>query len=196
MSESKASLTFLESIKDAENLLAHFITLNPEKPPPETEVLKRAGLVMAMTAWETYVEDRLTEAAMKRLKGVRDSHIVGYVQGRLVDEINRLHNPNSVKAIQLFKDFAGVDLSTAWTWNQMDAPSARKRLDDYMKLRGDVVHRSRKSLPGPTPPHPVNKDDLLKAIRFLKELVNATDKALRAIGPTSEHRGDTASALD
>jgi len=194
MSESKASLTFSESIKDAENLLAHFITLNPEKPPPETEVLKRAGLVMAMTAWETYVEDRLTEVAVEKLKGIGDPHIAGYVQGRLIDEISRLHNPTSAKTIQLFKDFAGVDLSNAWTWNHMDALSARKRLDDYIKLRGDVVHRSRKSQPGPTPPHPVNKDDLLKAIRFLKELVNATDKALRVIGPVSEqheHPGST-----
>lgn len=194
MSESKASLTFSESIKDAENLLSHFITLNPEKPPPETEVLKRAGLVMAMTAWETYVEDRLTEVALEKLKGIGDPHIAGYVQGRLIDEISRLHNPTSAKTIQLFKDFAGVDLSNAWTWNHMDALSARKRLDDYIKLRGDVVHRSRKSQPGPTPPHPVNKDDLLKAIRFLKELVNATDKALRVIGPVSEqheHPGST-----
>lgn len=194
MLESKASLTFSESIKDAENLLSHFITLNPEKPPPETEVLKRAGLVMAMTAWETYVEDRLTEVAMEKLKGVGDPHIAAYVHGRLIDEINRLHNPTSAKAIQLFKDFAGVDLSNAWTWNQMDAPSARKRLDEYIKLRGDVVHRSRKSQPGPTPPHPVNKDDLLRAIRFLKELVIATDKALHAIGPVTEHNGNTASA--
>ena len=186
MLESKASLTFSESIKDAENLLSHFITLNPDKPPPETEVLKRAGLVMAMTAWETYVEDRLIETALGKLKGVGDPHIAGYVKARLIDEINRLHNPTSAKVIQLFRDFCGVDLTDAWMWNQMDAPSARKRLDDYIKLRGDVVHRSRKSLPGPTPPHPVNKDDLLKAIRFLKELVHATDKALHASKPAIE----------
>lgn len=187
MSESKASLTFSESIKDAENLLSHFITLNPDKPPPETEVLKRAGLVMAMTAWETYVEDRLIETALGKLESVGDPHIAGYVKGRLIDEINRLHNSTSAKSIQLFKDFVGVDLSNSWTWNQMDAPSARKRLDEYIKLRGDVVHRSRKSLPGPTPPHPVNKDDLLRAIRFLKELVHATDKALRASLSASGH---------
>jgi hypothetical protein len=54
MPESKASLTFTEAIKDAENLLAHFNTLNTLPPPPQTEVLKRAGVVMAMTAWETW----------------------------------------------------------------------------------------------------------------------------------------------
>ncbi len=180
--ESLASQTFSESIKDAENLLSHFITLNIEKPPPETEVLKRAGLVMAMTAWETYVEDRLSEAALGRLKSISDTHVAGFVQARLIEEINRLHNPTSAKTIQLFKDFTGVDLTNAWTWNQMEASTARKRLDDYIKLRGDVVHRSRKSKPGPTPPHPVNKDDLFRAIRFLKELVGATDRALGETG--------------
>ena len=59
---SKASDTFLQSILDAENLLDHFNKLNSHPPPPETEVLKRAGLIMAMTAWETYVEDRVLEA--------------------------------------------------------------------------------------------------------------------------------------
>lgn len=51
---------FAQSILDAENLLSHFNTLNTKPPPPEIEVLKRAGLIMAMTAWETYVEDRVT----------------------------------------------------------------------------------------------------------------------------------------
>jgi hypothetical protein len=57
----RASDTFAQSIRDAENLLAHFDALNTRPPPPELEVLKRAGLIMAMTAWETYVEDRILE---------------------------------------------------------------------------------------------------------------------------------------
>ena len=66
---SQASKDFDESIQDAQNLLNHFNTLNEHPPPPELEVLKRAGLVMAMTAWETYVEDRLREASAQRLTG-------------------------------------------------------------------------------------------------------------------------------
>lgn len=52
---SKAGNAFLRSIQDAENLLAHFNTLNTKPPPPEIEVLKRAGLIMAMTAPETFL---------------------------------------------------------------------------------------------------------------------------------------------
>jgi len=46
---SKAKETFDQAILDAQNILTHFNTLNTHPPPAEIEVLKRAGLVMAMT---------------------------------------------------------------------------------------------------------------------------------------------------
>jgi hypothetical protein len=175
---SKASETFAQAIRDAENLLAHFNTLNVKPPPPENEVLKRAGLIMAMTAWETYVEDRVQEAAAERLSGIVDSNIGQFVKSKLDDEIERLHNPTSKKTIQLFRDYAGVDLTDNWCWNNYDAKTVRERLNQYMKLRGDVVHRSRPVEPGPPKAHSVTKDTLEKAIRFLKDLVLATEGAL------------------
>jgi hypothetical protein len=50
-------------------------------------------------------------------------------------------------------------------------------LDLLISKRGDVVHRSISSS-GKAKPHPVKRDDLAKAIAFLKELVKATDQAL------------------
>ncbi|RYH15140.1 MAG: hypothetical protein EON54_28870, partial [Alcaligenaceae bacterium] len=76
---SQAHSNFHFGIKDAENLLAHFNALNVKPPPPEIEVLKRAGLVMAMTAWETYVEDRIFEATTSRLAGLSDSFLGSFV---------------------------------------------------------------------------------------------------------------------
>jgi len=176
---SKASETFAQSILDAEHLLRHFNTLNTKPPPPEIEVLKRAGLIMAMTAWETYVEDRVMEATAQRLNGLADSSIGAFVRSKLDDEIKRLHNPTSEKTIQLFRDYAEVDLTECWSWNNHDAKTVRERLNQYMKLRGDVVHRSRTIEPGPPKAHPVTKDDLEKAIRFLKELVKVTESAFQ-----------------
>jgi hypothetical protein len=174
---SKANTTFAQSILDAENLLKHFKELSTKSPPEELEVLKRAGLIMAMTAWETYVEDRLQEAAEKRLSGLTDSSIGAFVSSKLAEEIKRLHNPNSDKTIQLFKDYAGVELAQKWHWNGMEFKAVRERLDKYMKLRGDVVHRSRAIAPGPTQAHPVKKEELEKAINYLKQLVQATEGA-------------------
>lgn len=174
---SVANDTFSQSILDAENLLKHFNTLNSKPPPPELEVLKRAGLIMAVTAWETYVEDRVMEATATRLRGLADNSIAALVRTKLDDEIKRLHNPTSDKTIQLFRDYAGVDLTDKWSWSDSDVKTVRRRLDQYMKLRGDVVHRSRTITPGPPNAHPVTKEDLERAIRFLKALVKATERA-------------------
>jgi hypothetical protein len=176
---SNASDVFAQSILDAENLLSHFKKLNTKPPPPEIEVLKRAGLIMAMTAWETYVEDRVAEAVMERLRGLEDSSIATFVQSKLADEIKRLHNPTSEKTIQLFRDYANVDLTDKWSWNNYDSKTVRERLNQYMKLRGDVVHRSRTISPGPPQAHPVTKEDLEKVIRFLRGLVASTEVALQ-----------------
>lgn len=175
---STSNDVFTQSILDAENLLKHFNVLNIKPPPPEIEVLKRAGLIMAMTAWETYVEDRVMEAASERLRGLADSSIATFVKSKLDDEIKRLHNPTSDKTLQLFRDYAGVDLTEKWIWNNYDAKLVRERLNQYMKLRGDVVHRSRALTSGPSQAHPVTKDDLEKVIRFLRNLVAATEMAM------------------
>ena len=177
---SKASDTFSHSIGDAENLLGHFNALNTKPPPKELEVLKRAGLIMAMTAWETYVEDRVLEATAERLRDLTDPSISSFVQSKLDEEIRRLHNPTSEKVIQLFRDYAGVDLTDSWCWNNADKKVVRDRLNAYIKLRGDVVHRSRTVEPGPPKAHPVTKEDLERAIRFLKNLVQATEVALES----------------
>ena len=147
--------TFTESIKDAENLLAHFEVLNSHPPREELEVLKRAGLIMAMTARETYVEDRVYELTTQRL-----------------------HNPDSQKTISLFHDYAGVDLRDRWCWNNFDVETVKTRLNSYLKLRGDVVPRSRAALPECSKSHPVKKEELVKAISFLKNLVDATELAI------------------
>lgn len=54
----------------------------------------------------------------------------------------------------------------------------REKLKQYIKRRGDVVHRSRIVVAGPPAAYPVTKEDLQKVIRFLMALVGATEAAL------------------
>ena len=77
---SDAKLSFDYGIKDAEDLLYHFDAVNCQPPPENAEVLKRASLVMAMTAWETYVEDRVREALEKKLAVVAGSYAGNFIQ--------------------------------------------------------------------------------------------------------------------
>ncbi|GJA34468.1 hypothetical protein KAM342_41340 [Aeromonas caviae] len=84
---SLAKTAFEHGIKDAEELLAHFDAMNANPPPPNAEVLKRAGLVMALTAWETYVEDRVTEGVQKRLAAVAGSYVGNFILKKLQVEL-------------------------------------------------------------------------------------------------------------
>ncbi len=175
---SKARATFDSSIKDAEDLLDHFDAINRNPPPEKAEVLKRAGLVMALTAWETYVEDLAREELEARLKIVNGSSLGKFVQSRFEEELRRFHNPSAEKTKRLFLDYLEIDVTAHWQWQHLDPSKVRKNLDDLIALRGNVVHRSKPAKIGVPAPHPVKREDLEKAIRFLKCLVEATDKAL------------------
>jgi hypothetical protein len=174
---SRSSLCFSSSIEDAITLLAHFDALHKQHAE-SAEVLKRAGLVMALTAWETYVEDRVQEAVQARLRAVNGSPIGKFVSAKLADELKRFHNPSSEKTRRIFLDYLEIDVCTSWKWLNYDPASAKKALDDLIAKRGDAVHRSKAVPTGGPAAHLVKREDLEKAIRFLKGLVEATEKAL------------------
>jgi hypothetical protein len=176
---SKACETFEVAIHDAEALLQHFKQQTDHKAP-SSEVLKRAGLIMAMTAWETYVEDRVVEEVESRLRAVEGSHAGKFMTDRLTEELKRFHNPTSDKTRKLFLDYLGFDVTEGWKWNNYDSTRVKKDLDALLKLRGDVVHRATTTAAGtPQAPHPVKIEELTRAIRFLKALVEATDQAIQ-----------------
>ena len=147
---SKARTAFDGSIKDAEDLLAHFDAM-PKPPPANAEVLKRAGLVMALTAWETYVEDRVREGVASRLRAVNGSYIGKFVMGRLEEELKRFHNPTAEKTKKLFHDFLETDVVIKWEWANYDSAKAKKTLDELISKRGDAVHRSKPLAAGAPP---------------------------------------------
>jgi hypothetical protein len=173
---SKSADIFNETIKDSQVLLAHFDRLYSESPD-EAEVLKRAGLVMAFTAWETYVEDLIREAMQDRLDLISGSAIGEFVARRLEEDLKRFNTPNSERTRKLFWDYLQIDVTANWVLANFDPSAAKKRLDLLISKRGEVVHRSINTA-GKTTPHPVKRDELAKAIAFLKELVKATDLAV------------------
>ncbi|MDM0029589.1 HEPN domain-containing protein [Variovorax saccharolyticus] len=171
-----AKETFEISIKDATQLLDHFKAINTLPPPPSAEVLKRASLITACTAWETYVEDRVRETVTWRL-AASPSFQNEFIDRHLQNTLKQFHNPDSDKTIKLFKDFLGVDVSEAWVWPNYSSERARKDLDTLIKKRGEAVHRSKAPSAGVPVPHLITKDQLETAIRLVVNLVEATDKA-------------------
>ena len=174
---------FDRSIKDAIELLGYFDVIYGQQRRSENEVLKRASLIMACTAWETYVEDRVEELVHRRLGEGNDSFQNKFVLRHLALGLKQFHNPTSEKTCKLFSDFLGVlDISKDWVWNHFDRERARRDLDALFLKRGEAVHRSRVSAAGIASPDLIRKDELEKAIRFLKDLVDATERATTSNG--------------
>lgn len=175
MSEAKANFEY--AISDAEQLLECYDQLNgchSDSQPPE--VLKRATLIMTLTAWETYVEDIAKELVDAKYGVVMGSQLGQIIENRLEEQLKYFHNPCSRKTKALFEEFFGIDVTEAWVWaSYITADESRAQLNKWLKKRGEAVHRAHTDR---TEAHIVKREELNKCIRFFRELVNVTDTRL------------------
>lgn len=155
---------FDTAIADAERLLEIFDKLSPAERK-DNEVLKRAALVMTLTAWETFIESWLRAQMCKKLAALKGSFAGDYIQKKYNEAINQLNNPNSNKVPQLSLEFLLFDITELWQWNNFDKVAACAQLNKYLALRGEVVHQGRSSHYSKNQ-HLVKRDELDKAISF------------------------------
>ena len=102
---SRAKTTFDAGIRDAEVLLKHFDSVKANLSQGEGEVFKRATLILAFTAWETYVEDRVLEALDDRISRAGRNDFTEFVDRKLKEELKRIPQPEhgeDEKALQRF----------------------------------------------------------------------------------------------
>ena len=176
MINSEAAEAFSRSIRDADELLARFDEENSTPKVHNCEALKRAGLVMALASWETYIKDRFNEEFSVWLRSVDGSPVGKFVKKRREEDLKRFFNPNSEKIKRLFLDYFETDITIGWKWDNYDSAQAKKALDALIGKRGDAAHKANTSKKPNGDAHLVKRDELEKAIRFLKGLVSATDK--------------------
>ncbi|GAB3510090.1 HEPN domain-containing protein [Pseudoxanthomonas daejeonensis] len=179
---SKASLTFDHAIQDAVDLVNHFDKLNTQPPPPENEVLKRASLVMALAALETYFEDRLVEA-VETVAGTGNGQLAQFMRDSLSNDLKYFHTPSTDRVRPLFQKYLGVDITESWKWNMMEPAAARTELNALAKKRGDIAHRSWRPASGTPTKHAVSRDDLRRHIHFIRQVVLSTDAVLAGSVP-------------
>ncbi len=172
---TEAAEAFNRSIRDAEDLLTRFDEENISPRAYNCEALKRAGLVMALASWETYIKDRFNEEFAVWLRSVDGSPVGKFVKKRREDDIKKFFNPNSEKIKRLFLDYFETDITQGWKWDNYDSTQAKKALDTLIGKRGDAAHKANTSKNPSGDAHLVKRDELEKAIRFLKGLVLATD---------------------
>ena len=180
---SKAIQTFEHAIQDAVDLANHFDALNTKPPPPQIEVLKRASLIMALAALETYFEDRLVEASeVICAKNQGDPFLAQFLKDSLADDLKYFHTPSTDRVRPIFQKYLGVDVTEGWLWNNMEPSGARSELNRLAKKRGDIAHRSWRPTDGESQPqgHAVTRDSLRKYIHFVRQIAQATDAYLAA----------------
>jgi len=173
---SRALQTFGHAIQDAIDLMNHFDALNRTPPSQEIEVLKRASLVMALAALETYFEERLLESVenLCAQEGASE-RLSEFFRESLDTELKTFHTPSTDRVRPMFKKYLGFDVTDGWSWNHYDPKKARTELNRLAKKRGDIAHRSLRPIPGQPTQHAVTREDLRKHIHFVKELAKATD---------------------
>ena len=113
---SEAGQLFEYSIQDAEKLLARF---DAEKHDPlnGSETLKRAGMIIALAAWETYVKDRFREEIDVWLGSLKGSQISNFVLKKVDEDLKRFFNPNYDRTKNLFKTYFDIDITQHWNWD-------------------------------------------------------------------------------
>ncbi|MCG7500191.1 HEPN domain-containing protein [Vibrio sp. Of7-15] len=175
---SKALESFNLAITDAEELLNCYDQINQNNAqdyqPPEA--LKRASLILVLTAWETYVEDIATELFELKFGVLKGSQIGNFMEQQFSTRLKMFHNPDSVKTKQIFQEFFGVDVTESWVWNNYSTPKeVRTVLNQWISKRGDAVHRANTDKQAT---HIVKRNELDKCIFFFKSLVRVTDEGL------------------
>lgn len=170
---SNAGILFAQSIKDAEVMLNRFDAEKHDSTSVGSEILKRAGMIIALASWETYIKDRFLEEIDMWLCSVRGSQIANFVNSKVQEDLKRFFNPNHERTKQLFKSYFAIDITESWCWDNYDSAQAKKVLNQLVSMRGDAAHQANTNL---NKAHIVKRDDLEKAIRFLKGLVGATER--------------------
>lgn len=171
---TRSGQLFEFSIKDAEELLERFDTEKNGSFQYNPETLKRAGIVVALAAWETYVKNRFYEEIDVWMCSVKGSQLGNFIERKVNEDLKRFFNPNSDRTKLLFKTYFDIDITDTWKWDNYHPPEAKKMLDQLISKRGDAAHKANTS---PGQPHIVKRDELDKAIRFLKGLVDAMEQA-------------------
>jgi hypothetical protein len=131
---------------------------------------------MALAALETYIEDRILEAADTVTgNGNELSLLANFYKTSLANDLKYFHTPSTDKVKNIFQKFLDIDVTEGWTWNNYDPIRARKELNLIAVKRGEIAHRSSRPVVGQSAPHAVTREDLRKQIRFISDLANATD---------------------
>ncbi|TOG38501.1 hypothetical protein CGJ01_24020, partial [Vibrio parahaemolyticus] len=87
--------------------------------------------------------DKISEEVERQTKVLQGCQIGNFINKTLENDLKYFHTPNSKKTKDIFERFLGVDVTEYWSWpGYEDKERTRAKLNDWIKKRGDAVHRS------------------------------------------------------
>lgn len=139
---SKALDTFCKGIEDARSILSIYDCHNQNLDKikelysdkmPCIDVLKRACVVMAFTAFESFFENLVREINSKQIHDFSDE--------KKNKKLERFHNPTSQNIIELYRVWFGIDNCLKGVgFDGRDAQDICNQLDEFLNIRGQIVH--------------------------------------------------------
>lgn len=97
------------------------------------------------------------------------------LRSRFDEELDALHTPSTKKVSQLTRRYLGVNVTAEWRWPGVNNETAKRRLNELIKLRGNLVHRSRDFW---ELDDGVRKKDVTRGITCVRGIALSTHRAL------------------
>lgn len=112
------------------------------------EALYRAGVVMTVAAWESFVEDLLIES-FKALQpdanasvGERSTWAIANNAAKAATK--KFNTPNAKNVIDLFEEHLDISVLTAWSvktkLDQFTAEQSKTRINSWLDIRHKIAH--------------------------------------------------------
>lgn len=92
--------------------------------------------------------------------------------------LEAFHTPNTENTNKLFKKYLGIAIKQNWSWHGVSSPTAQRRLDDLIKLRGQVVHRGKTGHPLSEQLPDIKRAIVVRALNLVYNLVDVTERTL------------------
>jgi hypothetical protein len=135
--------------------------------------LNRGVVVLAVSAWEAYVEELLKESVEALKPPVPPLGIWPALSASVRSNIGRFNNPDTDKVRALFSEGLGLlDVTAAWSWQAVDPRRARERLSEALRFRHQIAHG--------VSPRPIVQNAYARRLPgFFRRLGQQTDRAVR-----------------
>ncbi|MCB9663433.1 MAG: hypothetical protein H6732_04950 [Alphaproteobacteria bacterium] len=131
--------------------------------------INRAGVVVAVSAWEMYVECLLEESVMAMKPAAPPLGTWPALLAGAKSQIGRFNTPNTQNTQRLFREHIGLpDVTAQWTWKGASRKTNRERLNKALTTRHEVAH-------GVSPRPSVHFKYMKGLVGFFKRLGTWTD---------------------